>query len=266
MSTIKIGDIEAIYSNHMGDDLMVVNAARQSFNKQKTVFDNKDVGLINFLATGMRTKEWDNFLDLILGYGEQHARCLGAEESTSIRAGLKEQLLKYKRQAVHWAPFGHPHVTIRARFPIFLARQLVKHQIGGTWSEESRRYIDDEVEYYFEPVLHVRPEDVKQGSGNEHEQSEYILKKMHDLVEFTNAMYQDTVTLKVAPEEAREILTLNSMTGITWTGSLLFWSRVVTQRVDPHAQLAAQKFARQVDAIIRPLYPVSWQALVGSID
>lgn len=54
------------------------------------------------------------------------------------------------------------------------------------------------------------------------------------------------------------------MTTVTWAGSLLFWSRVCNQRVDSHAQLAAQELGRQIDDIVRPHFPVSWDALVGA--
>lgn len=42
--------IKAEYINHMGDDLTVVNAARVSFGKAKSVLDDKDIKLINYLA------------------------------------------------------------------------------------------------------------------------------------------------------------------------------------------------------------------------
>lgn len=259
MSQIKEAPVTVEYIEHMGSDLSVVNAARQSFSKQKTEFDytegSEDIRLVNFLATGMRTKEWNEFLTEICDLA-----------SGNDPLALKNALLAYKRKAVHFAPFAHPHATLSLRIPIFLARQLVKHQIGGTWSEESRRYMDSEVEYYFEPVLHGRPDDVKQGSADAaHPNNIEALHAMQKITKISNSLYVGLLTLKIAPEEAREILTLNSMTGITWTGSLLFWSRVVTQRVDPHAQKAAQHVARKIDAILRPLYPESWQALVGTL-
>lgn len=68
---------------------------------------------------------------------------------------------------------------------------------------------------------------------------------------------------KESDEEARTVLPLNMMTTVVWTGSLLFWSRVCNQRVDSHAQLAAQELGRHIAAIMQPLYPVSWAALVG---
>lgn len=254
--------ITAAYVEHMGSDLSVVNAARQSFNKQKETFDEKDASLIDFLSTGMRSSEWDKFLQEI---AELSIVAFGSKADESVKARLKERLLQYKRQAVHFAPFAHPHVTIRMRVPIFLARQLVKHQIGGTWSEESRRYMSDEPSFYFEPVLHKRPGDIKQGSSGEHENSLGNVVAMMGCTDNNLDVYKALLDVGVAPEEAREILTLNTMTGVTWTGSLLFWSRVVTQRVDPHAQRAAQYFARQVNDIMAPLFPVSWHSLVGNM-
>ncbi len=248
---MREGFISAVYSEHMGSDLSVVNAARQSFNKQKEHFEEeKDTGLIGYLATGLRTKEWEASIEDICN---------------SSREELKDKLLAYKRKAVHFAPFAHPHVTLRIRLPIFLARQFVKHQIGGTWSEESRRYMSSEVEYYFEEVVHGRPADIKQGAQGVHPNSEGLLNSMRAITATADGVYQHLLSQGVAPEEAREILTLNAMTGVTWTGSLLFWSRVCTQRVDTHAQKAAQKLGRLIDPILRELYPVSWQALVGNL-
>lgn len=248
---MKLEQPYAEYVEHMGSDLSVVNAARQSFDKQKTVFDRNDTGLIQFLATGMRTKEWDQFLDNILNITDKDI--------------LKSELIAYKRKAQHWAPFAHPHATIRVRLPLFLARQFVKHQIGGTWSEESRRYLSSEVSYYLPDQIHSRPEDIKQGSDAKHTYSDNILTTMKSRVDIADQYYKELINMGVAPEEARMILPLNSMTGITWTGSLLFWARVVTQRIDPHAQKAAQHLAGQINNILRPLYPVSWEALVGNL-
>ena len=265
---MKTADITVNYVEHMGSDLSVVNAARQSFAKQKTVFDQVgDRALIQFLATGKRFKEWEEFLDEVEDLvaqvkGSQH----GSHTWNSARLDLKQRLIAYKREAQHWAPFGHPHVTLRLRMPIFLARQFVKHQVGGVWSEESRRYIDDEPEFYFEPVLMGRPDDIKQGASGElgGETCRRAQDVLEDVTRFASNQYNFlTKQVKLAPEQAREILTLNTMTGVTWTGSLLFWSRVCNQRLDAHAQGAAQTMAKMISDVVGPLYPVSWEALTG---
>lgn len=277
----------AEYRDHMGSDLTVVNAARASFGKESDwEYDEvkikpdpqdpeasvwcapkrlkpDDANLIRFLATGYRTKEWDEFLNEVI----EQARNGG-------KRGLTEMLHGYKRKPQHWAPFGHPHVQIRVSMPIFLARQFVKHQVGGVWSEESRRYVSDEPEVYIpeEPGVyipeewHTRPEDIKQGAGNVHENSEMWGQAACEQTKNAVALYNQAVGSGIAPEEARTILPLNMMTTVVWTGSLLFWSRVVNQRVDGHAQLAAQVLGKQISAIVGPLFPVSWRELTGRTE
>lgn len=268
---MKIEKISVEYSEHMGSDLTVVNAARQSFNKQKTEFDPKsDGGLLAYLATGKRTKEWEVFLDEIETLAQQSV-CAPTYSKGHARRALKQRLIEYKREAQHWAPFGHPHVTLRLRMPIFLARQFVKHQVGGVWSEESRRYMDSEPNFYLEPVWMGRPSDIKQGAAGPLAHQVEITAALASLTASVINLYNELVTDSkaghgdaMAPEQAREILTLNTMTGVTWTGSLLFWSRVCNQRLDPHAQGAANELARQISATVGPLFPHSWRELVGA--
>ena len=290
---MNVEQIRAEYIDHLGSDLMVVNAARTSFGKEsewdygettKVVDEDRnvswqhlgrklkpeDANLIRYLATGYRAKEWDEFLDEIEGLALQ--RHFNANEGNP-RGELAKLLHAYKRRAQHWAPFAHPHLSLRMQLPMFLARQFVKHQIGGVWSEESRRYISDEPGVWFPDEWHTRPEDVKQGSGAviTHMQwndggdleTEEIDPIVQEITRQQLYAYGQMVKGGVAPEEARIVLPLNTMTTVTWTGSLLFWSRVCNQRVDSHAQLAAQELGRQIADIVRPRYPVSWAALCG---
>lgn len=260
---MKTAPITATYMSHHGDDLLVVNAARASFEKEswwadaeKQMLKDGDAGLIRYLATGYRTSEWDALLAEIVEQAQHYD-----VEAAKQRVGriLKE----YKRRAQHWAPFGHPHLTMRVTMPVFLARQFVKHQVGGTWSEASRRYISDEPSYWFPWAWHTRPEDVKQGSGDTVYDQDGIDSLARGVAEGANEAYLDLLDEGVAPEEARIILPLNMMTTVVWTGSLLFWSRVYNQRIDGHAQLAAQWLAREIGDIVGPRYPVSWEALTA---
>lgn len=271
---MKTAQITVEYLGHLGTDLTVVNAARTSFGKESDWETNPDgtyagptnrlkpadANLIRFLATGYRTSEWDELLDEIIGtvrYG------VDTNNLDQTRVDLTTILHAYKRKAQHFAPFCHPHLSIRVSMPIFLARQFVKHQIGGTWSEESRRYISDEPGVWFPEEWHTRPDDIKQGSGNGVQAAAYVEGLAKAATLHSLSSYSGLLKVGVAPEEARTILTLNTMTTVTWTGSLLFWSRVCNQRMDSHAQLAAQELAGQIAAIAQPLFPVSWAALVG---
>lgn len=270
---MKTAQIFAEYIDHMGSDLTVVNAARTSFGKESDwvyayppedaegnqldheppkVLSQADANLIRYLATGYRTKEWDEFLDEI-----KDAAINGSP------ADLTNLLHAYKRRAQHWAPFGHPHLEIRMTLPIFLARQFVKHQVGGVWSEESRRYMSSEPEFWFPEQWHSRPDDIKQGSEGLVEDQYPAHQFSRQATAHSLEHYNALLRIGVAPEEARTILPLNMMTTVTWTGSLLFWSRVCNQRVDSHAQKAAQELGKKISDIARPLFPVSWAALVG---
>ncbi len=269
------GFITAQYMDHMGSDLSVVNAARASFdaesdwvlhasyadriwqdknlqNGQQVCLTESDAKLIRFLASGYRTGEWDSLLDEVI----DHARHGGKGEITEL-------LKAFKNKAQHWAPFAHPHVQIRVTMPIFLARQMVKHQVGGTWSEVSRRYVSDDPRFWFPDVWHTRPDDVKQGSGEPVTDQRVCDAFAYRVTAQAEAAYRALLAEGVAPEEARIVLPHNLMTTVVWTGSLLFWARVCNQRLDSHAQLAAQELAKKISAIVQPYFPVSWKELVG---
>lgn len=273
--------ITAQYLDHMGTDLTVCNAARASFGKESdwaapntaTGYTLKpaDANLIKYLATGYRTSEWKDLLNSIIDVVLEVQVESGTRDDCV--PAIASILHAYKRRAQHWAPFAHPQLQIRIQIPIFLARQFVKHQVGAVWSEESRRYISDEPGVWFPNEWHTRPEDIKQGSegpithmtwndGGDVEREE-IDPIVRELTAQQLHAYMQMVEGGVAPEEARIVLPLNTMTTVVWTGSLLFWSRVCNQRLDGHAQLAAQELAKQIAAIAKPLFPVSWAALVG---
>jgi thymidylate synthase (FAD) len=169
-------------------------------------------------------------------------------------------LLNYLAKHNHWSPFAHTCISVRCKVPLWLARQLVKHQVGGNWNEESRRYIDTEPEFWFPKELHLRPESVKQGSGNVHYMSDFWLEELRMQSASCLGLYKEMLNGHMAPEEARFVLPLNTMTNFIWTGSMLFFLRVIQQRMEGHAQLAAQEFAKLALDVCRPLYPHSFKA------
>lgn len=217
------------YIDHMGGDDRVVDAARVSFSK---------------IA--------DNYTE------EQNAR-----------------LIKYLANHNHFTPFTHPVITLRETVPIFVARQRFKHTVGFTYNEESRRYVDDEPEFFFPDVWRLKAENKKQGSSDKvltsfdyatHEEGEYSLEDAfsvyENVLEICLKTYNELLENNVAPEQARMVLPQSMYTSYYVTGSLAAWARAYKLRIDPHAQKEIQDLAKGWDEIIRPLYPVSWEALV----
>ena len=76
-------------------------------------------------------------------------------------------------------------------------------------------------------------------------------------------MYEAMIEDGVAPEQARFVLPQGVEVSWYWTGSLAAFARVYNQRTDSHAQGEIQDLAREMGALIKPLFPVSWAALTG---
>lgn len=228
--------------DYMGSDLRVVNAARVSFNKES---------------------EWDGF-----------------SNSHDLKEG-DAKLINYLASHNHWTPFSHCMVTLREKVPIFVARQRFKHMVGFTYNEVSRRYVDDEPEFFCPDKWRSRPEgSVKQGSGQE--EIEYLcgdgniqvaplpngfsgsgrVKECYNkLLKYSEDLYSCMLDSGVAPEQARMVLPQSMYTEYYVTGSLAAWARAYKLRIDAHAQKEIQDLAKMWGDIIEPLFPASWKAL-----
>jgi thymidylate synthase (FAD) len=180
-----------------------------------------------------------------------------------------EKLIKYLADHKHMTPFRHNQIQIRCHAPIFLARQLGKHQAGLSWNEVSRRYVDSIPEFYMPDEWRGRPDgSIKQGSGGvveyvDEERGYSMSSYYSDLVGIMNRNYNFLLNIGIAPEMARMVLPQSMMTSWYWTGNLLAFAHVYKERIAEGAQLEAQHFAKELDKVIRPLFPVSWSALVG---
>ena len=184
-----------------------------------------------------------------------------------------EKLINYLAKHNHWTPFAHAFLSFRIKAPIFVARQLVKHQVGLAWNEVSRRYVNDEPEFWFPKEWRGRPVNAKQGSSNEtfsldydmlwvHEADGYHLQDHSDIVKTCLIWYNNAIKQGITPEQARMILPQNTMTEWIWSGSLAAFVRVCKLRLDPHAQQETREVVQQIADLTAPLFPVSFKALM----
>ena len=188
------------------------------------------------------------------------------------------KLIRYLARHNHWTPFGHTAVTLHIKAPIFVARQLGKHQVGLVWNEVSRRYVDDEPELYSPDKYRGRADNVKQGSGDTRiNLSAFSISgdSIHDsgweasmeeiLYDFESHcidVYTGLLNSGVCPEQARMVLPQSMYTEWYWTGNIAAFARVCNLRLDPHTQKETQDIAQQISDTLGPLFPVSWEALV----
>ena len=197
------------------------------------------------------------------------ARVSFGKSHTEFDVVRDTKLINYLAKHKHISPFGHAFASFHVKAPIFVARQLVKHKFLR-WNEVSRRYVDDEPEFYVPDVWRGRSADKKQGSSDTtvdflrmqgfSEQSVHdgtVKHQMHSL-----DLYRDMLTAGVAPEQARMILPQSTMTEFYWSGSLDAFASMCVLRLKGDTQYETRVVAQQIDKVMSDLFPVSWEALV----
>ena len=210
--------IEVTYVNRMGTDLTVANAARVSFGKKSEMEDDP----------------W------------------GPPKLKEKDAKLIRYLAKHK----HISPFGHCFASFHVKAPIFVARQLVKHKFLR-WNEVSRRYVDDEPEFYEPREWRGRSADKKQGSDG------VVNITLDQEVQWNRQLstYKTLLSEGVAPEQARMVLPQSTMTEWYWSGSLDAFSDMCNLRCKTDTQAETRVVADQISDQMLELFPVSWEAL-----
>ena len=164
----------------------------------------------------------------------------------------------------HWSPFGHSSLQFHIKAPVFVARQLVKHQVGLTWNEVSRRYVDMEPEFYTPDVWRGVAENKKQGSSEEEidiNPHGRVVDEYQTVLRSAKWTYEELLRMGVCPEQARMVLPQSLMTEWYWSGTLYAFARVCNLRCKPDAQKETQDVGWGIDEFARELFPTSWDAL-----
>ena len=211
--------------DYCGDDLSVVNAARVSFNKES------NYGRIEYTEGGLE-----------YAVSEKDAK-----------------LINYLAKHKHKSPFNHCFMSFRVKAPIFVARQLVKHEYLP-WNEVSRRYVTDEPEFYFPEYWRKAADNVKQGSSDE--EVKFITSPARVATAQCLSAYNTMLEAGVCAEQARMVLPQNTMTEWIWSGTLFAFAKMCKLRLDAHTQRETQEIAQLVSKHAEFLYPVSWTALM----
>jgi len=209
--------ISAFYVQHAGSDLMVVNSARVSFGKRSEMEDD--------LWGPPKLKEDD------------------------------ARLIRYLAKHNHISPFNHTWVTFQCRAPMFVARQLQKHEYMP-WNEISRRYTTENIEFYTPEVWRGKSADKKQGSDGVVDVGDWGDANWACLT-----AYNDLLDMGVAPEQARMVLPQSMYTEWFWSGTVGAIAKMCNLRCKPDTQAETRIVADQISEKMKELFPVSWDAL-----
>ena len=193
------------------------------------------------------------------------ARVSFAKKHEAFKEPSDTRLIQYLARHGHWTPFGHCTLSFHITAPIFVARQLVKHQVGLVWNEVSRRYVDGKPEYWMPEHWRKRAEDKKQGSSDEYVDwlsgEERTSTRVYHVSKLAVHTYETLIGAGVAPEQARMVLPQSTLTEWYWTGTLYAFSRICNLRCKPDTQLETQTIANEIDENARTEFPVAWDAL-----
>ena len=171
------------------------------------------------------------------------------------------KLINYLAKHNHWSPFAHTSIKMRFKAPVFIARQLAKHQVGFAWNEVSRRYVDFTPECWIPDNFRMRAENKKQGSSDEIVKDPELLQDYKNMCSAALIMYDRLLENGVCPEQARAVLPQSMYTEWVWTGSLYAWARMVSLRSHETAQAEVRDYAKAVANVCTNLFPISWRAL-----
>ena len=189
------------------------------------------------------------------------ARVSYAKTKDAFDVVKDEKLIKYLAEHEHWSPFAHASLQFRIKAPIFVARQLVKHQVGLVWNEVSRRYVDHAPELYRPDSWRGRPQNSKQGSDGEVKLDQTIEYNMETTMQNCLVLYKSLLQKGVAPEQARMVLPQSMMTEWYWSGTLYAFARVCNLRCKPDTQKETQEVANEIDRLTNEAFPRSWKYL-----
>ena len=220
--------IKVTYIDHMGSDLSVVNAARVSFGKKSEALGTSGVE---------------------------------GRPMTPILNDPDKRLIKYLAKHKHMSPFGHAFASFHVKAPIFVARQLVKHKFLR-WNEISRRYVDNEPEFYEPDVWRDKSEDKKQGSGGKSQSQYFPNIYVKEVADKSLGDYKKMLVQGICPEQARMVLPQSTMTEWYWSGSLDAFADMCILRCKEDTQFETRIVADEISADMKDLFPIAWEALV----
>jgi len=238
----------------LGDDLRVVNAARVSYDKASTKFEDRDAKLLSFLLR---------------------------EGHTSV---LRHAALTFEGYV--------PLIVARQWYKHAVGTTYLEDQNG--WNESSRRYVTEDEQFYLpgEGDWRSKPANSKQGSGANIAsvtQEQWLAFQSSDYTEPViegqgwtepealgnfwteelrahqdqgERLYQRAMEAGIAPEQARLFLAANGLyVRFYWTTSLAALIHFLELRDDAHAQWEIQEFARALRALAEPVFPNTFAAL-----
>lgn len=174
-----------------------------------------------------------------------------------------EKLVKYLAEHSHFSPFEHCQLTVRIKCPLYISKQIMRHRTGK-YNEISRRYTEENLEFYMPTNFRSQHDKSKQCSGDDLASDKDLAAK----VVYQNALnhslnsYNNLLSIGVARELARGVLPNTLMTEFYMTMDLRNLAGFIKLRSDSHAQLEVQIISNELKTILEQHFPISCRYLI----
>lgn len=190
------------------------------------------------------------------------ARVSFDKEASNYTQKDNDRLLGFLAKHDHWSPFSHVMLKFRITAPLFVARQLAKHQVGFSWNEISRRYVSFSPSFWTPRGWRKRAEHIKQGSSEAFlSNSSKLLENYDSYMKNSLDFYDMLLGEGVCAEQARAVLPQSINTQWIWSGSLYGFWRVYSLRTHDTAQNETKAIAKDIAVHCSEKFPLSWNAL-----
>jgi len=210
------------YVQHVGNDKMIVNAARVSFG----------------------------------------------QENDEPLSDKDKKLIKYLLKHNHSSPFEHNSITFKVKVPLYVRSQHHRHRTFA-YNEISRRYTDDNIEFYEPDAYRTQHKSNRQASNELDTQNPKIsgvyFVGTPDTITVTEAveahrklsvqLFEKMLKSGVCREQARGVLPQNLYTEYYATVSLHNLFRFIRLRTHEGAQWEIQQVANAFVEIAETVWP-----------
>lgn len=188
----------------------------------------------------------------------------GNEDKTGENPEADKKLMKYLADHEHMTPFEHQSATFLVEVPLFIRSQIMRHRTFA-YNEISRRYTDENLEFWVPTTFRKQSESNRQASsdvvvGTPHAQ---LIGAWRYVAGSQLEFYEDLISGGLCREQARAVLPQSLLTKFFMTGNLRNWAHFVKLRKDAHAQKEVQVVANRISDELYKLWPTAWGVLMN---
>ncbi len=173
------------------------------------------------------------------------------------------KLLKYLITNKHWSPFEMCNMCVEINTTRAISAQIIRHR-SFSFQEYSLRYaLASDIGKAELP--HLRRQDIKNRQNSiddlSMESVQKYYRRISQLFEDSEHLYNEMVSDGVAKECARAILPLATPTRIYMNGTLRSWIHYLELRCDPATQREHREVAERIKQIFEDKFPVISEAI-----